>query len=68
MQPSAAEMAQMDENIALLCLRRFTFKLQSVQSATIVKEYFATRRAMPFQGRRVIHISRTCPDLFKVRV
>jgi hypothetical protein len=68
MQPSAAEMAQMDENIALLCLRRFTFKLQRVHPATIVKEYFDARRAMPYKGRRVIHISRTCPDLFKVRV
>jgi hypothetical protein len=55
------------EKIDLLRLRRLTLQLQIAQPGTIVREYFAARRRMKYRGRIVVHISRTCRDLWQVR-
>jgi transcriptional regulator with XRE-family HTH domain len=55
------------ERIDLLRLRRLTFQLEMAQPGNIVRQYFDARRRMEYRGRNVTHISRTCPDLWKVR-
>ena len=61
-------LGSIEEKIDLLRLIRIFVKLQSVQPGAVLNAYFATRRAMGYRGRKVIHISRTCPDLWQVRV
>ena len=58
----------MEEKIDLLRLVHIFAQLQSVQPGAALNSYFAARREMGFGGRRVVHISRTCPDLYQVRV
>jgi hypothetical protein len=55
------------EKVDLLRLRRLTHQLQISQPGNIVRTYFEERRRMPYSGRVVIHISRTCRDLWQVR-
>jgi hypothetical protein len=58
----------MEEKIDLLRLIRIFAQLQSVQPGAVLNSYFAARREMGYGGRKVIPISRTCPDLWQVRV
>ena len=58
----------MEEKINLLRLIRIFAQLQSVQPGAVLNSYFAARREMGYGGRKVVHISRTCPDLWQVRV
>ena len=57
----------MDEKIELLIFRGITARLKSTDPGTIVRSYFEERRELGFVGRRVTHISRTCPELWQVR-
>ena len=65
--PSADQGLVRWEKIDLLGLRRLTFQLEIAQPANIVRQYFDARRGMEYRGMVVTHISRTCPDLWKVR-
>jgi hypothetical protein len=63
----SAEVDRFEEEIPLVRLRLLTDRLMDAQPGSIVFQYFSARRAMPYKGRNVMHISRTCPDLWQVR-
>ena len=63
----SAEVDRSGEEINLVCWRLATARLMDAEPGSIVFKYFSERREMPYKGRKVVHISKTCPDLWQVR-